>query len=62
MAYWFNVDTRQVESDEDKSQGAQLMGPYDSHEAASQALESARQRSEQWDAEDRAWDEGRSED
>jgi hypothetical protein len=62
MAYWFNVDTRQVESDEDKSQGDHLMGPYDSHEAASKALESARARTEAWDTEDREWEQGRSED
>jgi hypothetical protein len=62
MAYWFNVDTRQVETDDNKSQGDHLMGPYDTQDAASRALESARERSDQWDAEDRAWEEGRSED
>jgi hypothetical protein len=62
MAYWFNVDTKQVETDEDKSQGDHLMGPYASHEEAARALDTARQRTEQWDAEDRAWEEGRSED
>ena len=38
MAYWFNVDTRQVESDDNKSQGDHLMGPYDTEAAASRAL------------------------
>ncbi|GAB3080197.1 MULTISPECIES: hypothetical protein [unclassified Phycicoccus] len=61
MAYWFNVDTHQVESDDDKSQGAQLMGPYDSQEAAASALESARKNTEDWDAEDKAWNEGTTE-
>lgn len=62
MAYWFNVDTRQVETDDSKSQGDQLMGPYDSQEAAAAALDTARAKSEQWDAEDRAWNEGTTED
>lgn len=62
MAYWFNVDTRQVETDDNKSQGDHVMGPYDSQEAASSALESAKSRTEQWDAEDKAWNEGTSQD
>ena len=38
------------------------MGPYDSQEEAASALDTARTKSEQWDAEDRAWDEGTSKD
>lgn len=56
MAYWYNVEKGLVETDENKSQGADLMGPYDSQEAAAGALESARKRTEAWDEEDRAWD------
>ncbi len=56
--YWFNVATGQVETDENKSQGDVLMGPYSTHEAASRALETARERTEQWDEEDRRWNEG----
>ena len=58
MAYWYNVSSGQVESDDDKSQGDDLMGPYDSQEAASNALQTARERTEKWDAEDKAWEDG----
>ena len=62
MAYWYNVSSGQVETDDNKSQGEDLMGPYASQAEAANALASARERTEQWDAEDRAWNEGRSED
>ncbi|KRF22686.1 MULTISPECIES: hypothetical protein [unclassified Phycicoccus] len=58
MAYWYNVSSGQVESDDNKSQGDDLMGPYDSQEAASNALQTARERTEKWDAEDKAWEDG----
>lgn len=57
MQYWYNVDTGQVESDDTRSRDATVLGPYDSHEAAARALQTARERTEQWDAEDREWDE-----
>ena len=47
MAFWFNVNTGQVESDDNKSQGADLMGPYDTQAEAANALQSARERTEQ---------------
>lgn len=55
MPYWFNLKTRQVEAHDDpeRARSAELMGPYDSREAAEQALETARQRTEAWDEEDR---------
>lgn len=62
MAYWYNVSSGQVESDDNKSQSDDLMGPYDSQEEAANALQTARERTEKWDAEDKAWEEGRSED
>jgi hypothetical protein len=62
MAYWYNVSSGQVESDDNKSQSDDLMGPYDSQDEAANALQSARERTEKWDAEDKAWEEGRSED
>jgi hypothetical protein len=40
--FWFNTRTGQVETEEDKGQGKDLMGPYASREEAAQALESAR--------------------
>lgn len=57
MSYWYNVDTGQVETDADRSQDANVLGPYDSREAAEGALEKARENSERWDAEDKEWDE-----
>ena len=62
MAYWFNVSSGQVESDDNKSQSDDLMGPYDSQDEAANALQSARERTEKWDAEDKAWEEGSTED
>jgi hypothetical protein len=62
MAYWFNVSTGAVETDENKSPSADLMGPYDTESEAANALQTARERTEQWDAEDRAWEEGNTED
>ena len=56
--FWFNTRTGQVETDEDKGQGKDLMGPYASREEAANALASARQRTEAWDEEDRRWREG----
>jgi hypothetical protein len=56
VAYWYNVDTGKVETDETKGQGDDLMGPYDTEDEASRALEIARQKTERWDEEDRAWD------
>lgn len=57
MAYWYNVDTGQVETEETRSRDANVLGPYDSEEAAAQALEHAKENTERWDAEDREWDE-----
>jgi hypothetical protein len=62
MAYWYNLTTGQVESDDNKSAGDDLMGPYDSQADAANALATARQRTEEWDEEDKAWDEGTSKD
>jgi hypothetical protein len=56
--YWFNIRTGQVETLRDKSPGKDLLGPYDSYAAASQALDLARQQTEAWDEEDRRWREG----
>ena len=56
--YWFNIATGQVETDASKSKADSLLGPYPTHEAAARALESARERTEAWDEEDRRWEEG----
>lgn len=56
MSYWFNVDTKQVETDENRSQDANVLGPYDTHEAAAGALQHVRDNNDEWDAEDKAWE------
>lgn len=56
MPFWYNIRTHQVESDDRRSQNKDVMGPYATEEAARRALETARERSERWDEEDREWD------
>jgi hypothetical protein len=55
--FWFNTKTRQVEEGH-QSDWTNLMGPYRSREEAARALETARERTERWDEEDRRWEEG----
>lgn len=55
MSYWYNVDTGAVEHDDDRSPDATTMGPYDTPEAAANALRTAREKTEHWDDEDREW-------
>ncbi len=62
MSYWYNTATGQVETDENRGQAQDVMGPYASEHEASHALQSAQQRTEKWDAEDREWNSGRSDD
>ena len=57
MSYWYNVATGQVETDETRDRDANVLGPYDTQEAARNALATARERTAQWDEEDREWDE-----
>jgi hypothetical protein len=56
--FWYNTRTGQVETDEDKGQGKDLMGPYATREEAAHAFERARERTEAWDEEDRRWNQG----
>jgi hypothetical protein len=56
MAFWFNTGTGQVEDDANKSPQDRLLGPFDSHAEAEQALSHAKANTERWDAEDKAWD------
>ncbi len=62
MAFWFNVRTGLVEDDDNKSPMDRLMGPFDTHEAAEQALSHAQENTKRWDAEDKAWEDGELED
>ena len=60
--YWFNVRTGQVQTNYDKGQGKDLMGPYPTEAEASRALQSAAERTDRWDEEDRRWRDGEDED
>lgn len=58
MSFWFNVSTGKVEDDAEKSPVDRLLGPFDTYADAEQALSHAKENTERWDAEDKAWDEG----
>ena len=60
--YWFNLSTGKVQTNYDKGQGKNLMGPYPTAEQASDALRSAAERTDAWDEADRRWREGDDED
>lgn len=62
MPYWFNVTTRQVEDDANRSRDDEVMGPYETREEAANALAHARENTERWDEEDRRWNDGAGED
>lgn len=50
--FWFNVATREVETDGDPGRRGDRMGPYRTREEAAKALESARLRTIAWEASD----------
>lgn len=61
MAYWFNIKTNEVETDDNRSQNADVMGPYDTEAEAAGALATAQAKTEAWDEQDRkdrAWESG----
>lgn len=60
--FWYNVRTGKVETDDDKSQSKDLLGPYATEAEASRALRSAAERTRHWDEEDRRWREGDDDD
>jgi hypothetical protein len=60
--FWFNTVTGKVETDENKGQSKDLLGPYATEAEAGQALDSARRRTEAWDEEDRRWNSSDGED
>ncbi len=62
MQYWFNVDSKQVETDETRSQDANVLGPYTSEADAANALQRVAENNEEWDEEDRRWDDADLED
>ncbi|MGP7961490.1 hypothetical protein ACTVCO_11880 [Sanguibacter sp. A247] len=59
VAFFYNLATGQVEQGRQRA-AQHLMGPYATREAAAAALETARVRTEAWDAVDEAerdeWD------
>jgi hypothetical protein len=58
VSYWYNVDTGQVETDDNRSRGEQVLGPYATEAEARAALDTAHKKTGAWDAADRAWREG----
>jgi hypothetical protein len=62
MAYWYNVRSGLVEEDANKSRMERLLGPFETYAAAEQALSHARENTERWDAEDKAWEDDELED
>lgn len=57
MAYWFNPEKNEVvESDKSHLFHGNLMGPYDTEEAARNALQTAAERTAQWDKDDEEWE------
>lgn len=54
MQYWYNIRTKQVESDNTTSRKEDLLGPYAGEEEARQALHSTAARTEAWDEENRS--------
>ena len=54
VEYYFNTRTEMVEKGR-QSSWEHLMGPYDTAEEATKALETARKRSQAWDDDDREW-------
>ena len=54
VEYYFNTRTEMVEKGR-QSSWEHLMGPYDTAEEATQAMETARKRSKAWDDDDREW-------
>ena len=56
MSFWYNVDTGAIETDDNRSRGANILGPYPTQEAAEHALETAHAKTEQWDQEGMEWD------
>lgn len=55
MAYWYNVTTKTIQTDADRSRAAEVLGPFATREAAEAAIETAHKRTDEQDAEDRRW-------
>lgn len=53
MHYWYNVETGQVEQDDNADRAQNRMGPYATEADARAALEKARERTAAWDEQER---------
>ncbi len=53
--FFYNVSTGQVEELTNRGQSKDLLGPYPTRAAAEAALATARQKTENWDEDDRRW-------
>lgn len=58
MQYWFNVESKSVESHDDpaRARSENLLGPYDTEAEAQGALQKAAKRTKEWDEADDNWD------
>jgi hypothetical protein len=50
--YYWSLNDRKVVTEDDGVKAADRLGPYDSPEEASRALETVAERNESWDEED----------
>jgi hypothetical protein len=56
--WWFCLNHKAVEPD-DGCKNADRLGPFGTRDEAARALETAAERTEAWDEEDKEWDERR---
>ena len=54
--FWYCVKHQRVETDENMCPPIDRLGPYETQAEAEQALATAERRNEEWDEEDRDWD------
>ena len=55
MSFWYNVSTRQVETDDNRSAAGDLLGPFSTRAEAEGAIESAHRRAKSAEDADAAW-------
>jgi hypothetical protein len=53
--YYWCLKHKRVETDDDKCDVTNLLGPYGTREEAVRALDTVRQRNDAWEAEDERW-------
>jgi len=56
VKYYYNVITGEVETEDNRSAASDLLGPYDSHDEAANALKTARENTARNDDDDKAWE------